>query len=61
MPRARRKAAMPSGRAYGPDNSTRARRDELPAAGNAAGDIDARACAVAGALGGAGTPGGCTP
>eukprot|EP00966_Prymnesium_polylepis_P197378 4573871-Prymnesium_polylepis.1 len=61
MPRARRKAAMPSGRAYGPEKSMSARRDELPAAGNAVGANEASACAAAGAPGGAGTPGGCAP
>eukprot|EP00966_Prymnesium_polylepis_P200548 4646896-Prymnesium_polylepis.1 len=41
---------MPSGRAYGPEKSTSARRDELPAAGNAArGSSEASACAAAGA------------
>jgi hypothetical protein len=49
------------GARVGPEKSTRARRDELPAAGNAAGANEARACAAAGAPGGAGTPGGCMP
>ena len=69
-PRARTKAAMPSGRAYGPENRTSARREELPVAGNASGTLtdctqasgareEADAAAAAGAAAGAaGTPGG---
>ena len=62
-PRARIKDAMPSGREYGPEKSTSARRDVLPAAGKAAGTCEASEAATAGAAGGAeggaGTPGGC--
>ena len=52
---------MPSGREYGPEKSTKARRDVLPAAGKAAGSRAASALADAGAWRGEGTPGGCAP